>query len=52
VQAMSGIAGLPGAKGSMRIAHTCGIGGLKGTVIALESATGFSFGTPCGERAR
>jgi len=52
VQPLSGIAGLPGGKGSMLIAHTCGIGGLKGTVIALESATGFSFGTPCGERSR
>jgi hypothetical protein len=52
VQALGAVGGLPGAKGSVAIAHTCGIGGLKGVVTALEPSTGYSFGTPCSERAR
>ena len=50
--ALAGIAGLDGRSGSVVLAHTCGLGGLKGTIAALEPATGFSFNTPCQERAR
>jgi hypothetical protein len=46
------IPGLPGTKGALHIAHTCGVGGLKGKLVALEPATGFSFDTPCTERDR
>ena len=31
--------------GSVRIAHTCGFGGLSGKAVALEPATGFTFDT-------
>jgi hypothetical protein len=37
---------VPGLAGSMRIAHTCGYGGLSGKAVALEPATGFTFDTP------
>jgi hypothetical protein len=47
-----GLAGLPGTKGALHIAHTCGVGGLKGKLVALEPSTGFSFDTPCTERDR
>jgi hypothetical protein len=40
------------AKGALHIAHTCGVGGLKGKLVALEPSTGFSFDTPCTERDR
>ena len=46
------IGGLPGTKGALHIAHTCGVGGLKGKLVALEPSTGFSFDTPCTERDR
>ena len=46
------IVGLPGTKGALQVAHACGVGGLKGKLVALEPATGFSFDTPCTERDR
>jgi len=46
------IPGLPGTKGALHISHTCGVGGLKGKLVALEPSTGFSFDTPCTERDR
>lgn len=52
VQSLSAIGGLAGNRGSLAIAHTCGTGGLKGIVNALEPSTGFSFGTPCSERGQ
>ena len=36
--------------GSAFIAHTCGWGGLKAKIVALEPATGFSFDTVCTPR--
>ena len=48
----SGLPGLPGTKGALHVAHTCGVGGLKGKLVALEPSTGFSFDTPCTERDR
>ena len=32
--------------GSVRIAHTCGYGGLSGKAVSVEPATGFTFDTP------
>lgn len=52
VTGLSGVAGLAGTRGSARIAHTCGIGGVKAKLVALEPATGFSFDTICSERDR
>jgi len=46
------IAGVPGTKGALHVAHACGVGGLKGKLVALEPSTGFSFDTPCTERDR
>jgi hypothetical protein len=46
------IVGLPGTKGALHVAHACGVGGLKGKLVALEPSTGFSFDTPCTERDR
>jgi len=46
------IAGLPGTRGALHVAHACGVGGLKGKLVALEPSTGFSFDTPCTERDR
>jgi hypothetical protein len=36
----------PNQAGSVRIAHTCGYGGLAGKAVAIEPATGFTFDTP------
>ena len=44
------LTGLPGTSGSAFIAHTCGVGGLKAKLVALEPATGFSFDTACSMR--
>jgi len=46
------IPGLTGTKGALHVAHACGVGGLKGKLVALEPQTGFSFDTPCTERER
>jgi hypothetical protein len=32
--------------GSVRVAHTCGYGGLSGKAVSVEPATGFTFDTP------
>jgi hypothetical protein len=37
---------VPNLSGSVRIAHTCGYGGLSGKAVALEPSTGFTFDTP------
>lgn len=50
VLALSSLPALVGAKGSVRIAHTCNARVFKGKVVALEPATGFSFDTPCEHR--
>lgn len=50
VLALPGIAGLAGTKGSAQIAHTCGTGGIKAKLVALEPSTGFSFDTVCSHR--
>jgi hypothetical protein len=34
------------ASGSVRVAHTCGYGGLSGKAVSIEPATGFTFDTP------
>lgn len=47
VVSLPGVAGLAGQKGAAQIAHTCGMGGIKAKLVALEPATGFSFDTPC-----
>jgi len=52
VIAIGTLTGLPGQKGAAHIAHTCGIGGFKAKMVALEPATGFSFDTPCSEKDR
>jgi hypothetical protein len=41
---------VPGAAGSIRIAHTCGYGGLSGKAVTLEPATGFAFETDLDHR--
>jgi len=38
--------------GSVRIAHTCGYGGLAGKAVSIEPATGFTFDTPVLPRPR
>lgn len=43
---------VPNQSGAVRIAHTCGYGGLAGKAVSLESATGFAFDTPLVGRAR
>lgn len=35
-----------GQSGSVRIAHTCGTGGLSGKAVSIEPSTGFTFDTP------
>jgi hypothetical protein len=40
------------ASGSVRIAHTCGYGGLSGKAVSVEPATGFTFDTPLLYRPR
>jgi hypothetical protein len=35
----------PNQSGSVRIAHTCGYGGLSGKAVSVEPATGFTFDT-------
>jgi hypothetical protein len=36
---------VPNQSGSVRVAHTCGYGGLAGKAVAVEPATGFTFDT-------
>jgi len=36
---------VPNQSGSVRVAHTCGRGGLAGKAVAIEPATGFTFDT-------
>lgn len=43
---LSTAASLPEASGSVRVAHTCGYGGLSGKAVAIEPSTGFTFDTP------
>jgi hypothetical protein len=50
VHSLPGVPGLAGQKGGAQIAHTCGIGGLKAKLVALEPTTGFSFDTICSPR--
>ena len=50
VYALPGVMGLANQKGGAQIAHTCGTGGLKAKLVALEPATGFSFDTVCAPR--
>jgi len=38
--------------GSVRIAHTCGYGGLSGKAVSVEPSTGFTFDTPMLPRPR
>ena len=42
----------PNASGSVRVAHTCGYGGLSGKAVSVEPATGFTFDTPFVARAQ
>jgi hypothetical protein len=42
----------PNQSGSVRIAHTCGYGGLVGKAVSVEPATGFTFDTPLLHRPR
>jgi hypothetical protein len=35
-----------GQAGSVRVAHTCGYGGLSGKAVSVEATTGFTFDTP------
>jgi hypothetical protein len=37
---------VPNRSGSVRIAHTCGFGGLSGKAVSVEPATGLTFDTP------
>jgi hypothetical protein len=37
---------VPNQSGSVRVAHTCGYGGLSGKAVSVEPATGFTFDTP------
>lgn len=37
----------PASSGSIRIANTCGYGGVQAKAVALEPATGFAFDTTC-----
>jgi uncharacterized membrane protein YtjA (UPF0391 family) len=41
-----------GQSGSVRVAHTCGYGGLAGKAVSIEPATGFTFDTPFLHRPR
>ncbi|OGP89577.1 MAG: hypothetical protein A2156_13790 [Deltaproteobacteria bacterium RBG_16_48_10] len=41
---------ISGQKGSVKIANHCNLGSLKGKLVALEPATGFSFDTICETR--
>ena len=50
VYSLPGIVGLANQKGGAQLAHTCGVGGLKAKLVALEPATGFSFDTVCSPR--
>lgn len=43
-------ASAPGQSGSVRVTHTCGVGGLSGKAVSLEPATGFAFDTALVER--
>jgi hypothetical protein len=37
---------VPNQSGSVRVAHTCGYGGLSGKAVSVEPATGLTFDTP------
>jgi hypothetical protein len=37
---------VPNRSGSVRLAHTCGYGGLSGKAVSVEPATGLTFDTP------
>jgi hypothetical protein len=50
VYSLPGVPGLAGQRGGAQVAHTCGVGGLKAKLVALEPATGFSFDTLCSPR--
>jgi hypothetical protein len=43
---------VPGASGSVTVAHDAAYGGLAGKAVALEPSTGFSFDTPFEPRPR
>ena len=43
---------VPGASGSLTVAHDGPYGGLVGKAVALEPSTGFSFDTPLEPRPR
>jgi hypothetical protein len=49
---VANVPGVAGTRGSARIAHTCGYGGIQAKLVALEPATGFSFDTQCHSRQR
>jgi hypothetical protein len=40
----------PNQSGSVRLAHTCGLGGLSGKAVSVEPATGFTFDTALVQR--
>jgi hypothetical protein len=40
----------PNQSGSVRLAHTCGLGGISGKAVSVEPATGFSFDTQMAHR--
>lgn len=50
VVAGASVAGVSGTRGSVRIAHTCGLGGVAAKAVAVEPATGFTFDTVCTSR--
>jgi hypothetical protein len=41
-----------GQSGSVRVAHTCGYGGLSGKAVSIEPLTGFTFDTAMVTRPR
>jgi hypothetical protein len=46
LQALGPVNGSERESGSVRVAHTCGYGGLSGKAVSIEPATGFTFDTP------
>jgi hypothetical protein len=50
VDVVSAAALAPNQSGSVRIAHTCGFGGLSGKAVSVEPATGFTFDTAMDHR--
>jgi hypothetical protein len=45
VDVVSTAALAPNQSGSVRLAHTCGVGGISGKAVSVEPATGFTFDT-------